>query len=115
MEWSHNEFTETYIAYRDINKVEQTMADIEDQRLLADEVSRAIASPVTGDIIDEVGVPSSDSKRDLTVLCRTSSRMSLSSCNRRNSTHNSPALHMFRPMCPSVQSPGGSVSTFPNV
>ena len=41
-------------AYRDINKVEQTMADIEDQRLLADEVSRAIASPVTGDIIDEV-------------------------------------------------------------
>ncbi|VDB85367.1 unnamed protein product [Peniophora sp. CBMAI 1063] len=37
----------------DINKVEQTMADIEDQRLLADEVSRAIASPVTGEIIDE--------------------------------------------------------------
>ncbi|KZV75155.1 Snf7-domain-containing protein [Peniophora sp. CONT] len=36
----------------DITTVEQTMADIEDQRLLADEVSRAIASPV-GEIIDE--------------------------------------------------------------
>ena len=110
-----NNIAKPNIGYRDINKVEQTMADIEDQRLLADEVSRAIASPVTGDIIDEVGVPSSDSKRDLTVLCRTSSRMSLSSCNRRNSTHNLPALHMFRPMCPSALSLAGSVSTFPNV
>lgn len=102
--------TDHLCTHRDINKVEQTMADIEDQRLLADEVSRAIASPVTGDIIDEVTIICLEISGDVHDLCRTSSRTSSSSSSKRSSMHNSQGLRMCRPMCPSVRWLDGSVS-----
>jgi hypothetical protein len=118
---------------RTIDKVESTMADIEDQRQLADEIARAIATPSGADALDEVRIVSipvaaaalrrfdarwmNDSLLTnvlplLLLMYRTRLRTSWSNCNRRNWMLSLWVLLMFQRMSLQVQAVCNPVCPF---